>query len=32
MSIPVRTPESRPRTDPWPRRIDSGDWHAITAE
>ena len=32
MSIPVRTPASRPGTDPWQRRVDSGDWDAITAE
>jgi hypothetical protein len=32
MSIPVRTPESRPSTNPWQRRVDSGDWDAITAE
>jgi uncharacterized protein len=32
MSIPVRTPESGPGTDPWQRRVDAGDWDAITAE
>jgi uncharacterized protein len=32
MSIPVRTPESRQRTDPSQPRAGSGDWDAITAE
>ena len=32
MSTHVRNPESRQSTDPWQRRVDSGDWDAITAE
>jgi len=32
MSTPVRTPQSSQDTDPWRRRVDSGDWDAITAE
>jgi uncharacterized protein len=32
MSAPVRTPESRQRTDPSQPRAGSGDWDAITAE
>jgi uncharacterized protein len=32
MSAPVRTPESRQRTDPSQPRAGSGDWDAITGE
>ena len=32
MSTHVSTPESRQSTDPWRRRVESGDWEAITAE
>ncbi len=32
MRTHVRNPESRQSTDPWQRRVDSGDWNAITAE